>query len=107
MSPSEGPCRESYRDPVGNPVDQATDLIFTAQEVADMLKISRATVRLATVNGDLPHRQFGDSVRSIRYTRDDISSFIEARARSGLGVIPEEAVRRLPAPRVRSPRPEY
>ena len=81
-------------------------LVYTAQEVADLLKINRDSVRLATVTGDLPHRQLGETTRSIRYTQADIDAFLEARSRRGGAAARrgegEAAVVRMPAPRQRS-----
>lgn len=80
-------------------------LVYTAQEVADSLKISRDSVRLATVNGTLPHRNLGGTVRSIRYTRDDIEAFLGNQKRVGLQAPgregDEEPTRVMKAPRRR------
>lgn len=59
-------------------------VVFTAGEVAAMLRLTRDQVRLATVNGALPHRQLGASTRTIRYTRADVEAFLERQARTGL-----------------------
>lgn len=64
--------------------DGDVPFVYTAQEVSDLLKISRDSVRLATVNGTLPHRSLGGTVRSIRYTREDIDAFLRNQARVGL-----------------------
>lgn len=76
-------------------------VVYTAAEVAAMLRLTRDQVRLATVNGALPHRQLGASARTIRYTRADIDSFLECQARTGL----RPASHAAPAPPVVMPAP--
>ena len=49
-----------------------------------MLQIPHDQVRLATVNGDLPHRQLGTSSRGVRYTREDIGTLLTNQARVGV-----------------------
>ena len=82
------------------PYTHADDLVYTAQEVEEISKNNRNSVRLATVNGELPHRQLGDSVRSIRHTREDIDTLLALRARRGPLQPAADSPRLLPAPRI-------
>ena len=90
---ADGPGMDNIESPA---------LVYTAQEVADLLKINRDSVRLATVTGDLPHRQLGETTRSIRYTQADIDAFllpaaVKARQRSCACRRPASGHRSLPA----------
>ena len=58
-------------------------LLFTAQQVAERLQVSRDAVRAATMSGYLPYRAMGTSVQSIRYTEQDIQVWLEQCARVG------------------------
>ena len=79
------PIRRLMTPPTAPTAPVVAPLVYTAQEVADLLKINRDSVRLATVNGTLPHRNLGATSRSIRYTREDIEVFLGNQARVGVG----------------------
>ena len=80
-------------------------IVFTEKEVCALLRLPRDQVRLARVNGQLPYRQLGPSSQSIRYTREDIDSFLANQSRVGVNRLPPgpdgQQPRVLSAPRIR------
>ena len=60
--------------------DTVERMAFTAREVAEMIGVSFDTVRRATAEGLLPCRRLG---RSVRYTRADIHSYLDAHRDGG------------------------
>ena len=50
--------------------------LFTAEEVAKALSVSKTLVRQLTVDGVISCRRIG---RLVRYAQDDIDAFIDAR----------------------------
>ena len=50
--------------------------LYRVEEVADILAMSKSTVRALTARGDLPCRRIG---RLVRYSRDDIDFFVSSR----------------------------
>jgi excisionase family DNA binding protein len=47
--------------------------LFTAEEVAEALAVSKTLVRQLTLTGDIPCRRIG---RLVRYTASDIEEFV-------------------------------
>jgi len=50
--------------------------LFTAEEVAKALSVSKTLVRQLTVDGAIPCRRIG---RLVRYAQEDIDAFVGAR----------------------------
>lgn len=50
--------------------------LFTADEIAKALCISRTLVRQLTTKGEIPCRRIG---RLVRYTQADIDAFVDSR----------------------------
>ena len=62
------------------PNDVAPRALFTAEEVARALSISRSLVRQLTTQGDIPCRRIG---RLVRYAQADIDIFVTSREAHG------------------------
>jgi excisionase family DNA binding protein len=50
--------------------------LFRVEEVAEILAMSKSTVRALTARGELPCRRIG---RLVRYAKDDIDFFVSSR----------------------------
>jgi excisionase family DNA binding protein len=50
--------------------------LFRVEEVAEILAMSKSTVRALTARGELPCRRIG---RLVRYAKDDIDFFVRSR----------------------------
>lgn len=55
--------------------------LFTADEIAKALSISRTLVRQLTTKGEIPCRRIG---RLVRYTQADIDAFVDSRENHAL-----------------------
>lgn len=60
--------------PVGTP--EVTQTLFRIEEVAQILAMSKSTVRSLTTQGFLPCRRIG---RLVRYAQADIDFFVRSR----------------------------
>ena len=61
-------------------MENITPLLLTAQETADILRVSLITIRRWTASGQLPSRHLG---RSVRFLRSDIEELIGGTASLG------------------------
>ena len=80
-------------------------IIYTAQQVAEVLQVGLRTVERLTASGELPCRRIG---RLVRYTPDDIQALIaskEPAAKPAAVVVihPTRAGRSTPKRTVRKP----
>ena len=59
-------------------------ILWTTQEVATQLNVSKRTVTRLINNGELPFVQIG---RSIRVSREDLFNFVDQQRRYNLGCV--------------------
>lgn len=79
------------------PESSGRPVVYTAQQVAEILQVDVRTVQRLTSSGALPHRALAGQQRHARYTPDDIETFLSRQYRIGRGA----DVEIVPAPRRR------
>jgi excisionase family DNA binding protein len=79
-------------------------VIYTADDVAHLLQVSKRTVERATTAGVLPHRQTGVGIRCRRYTPADIEAYLGTQYRVGSGAGAVELVQPPKARKARAGR---